>query len=199
MRGKIGEIMYERLLKCEDCGESFWHTIERRSDPNPDECPVCHNSGEPILQWKSKPKLSPKIAAMIEEGRGPSISQAYAKSGDSVYRAAEESSVARSHMAAQELGCDPSETKHMIVTDMNDNMRPGDTAARLPPNPVTEAMAQGKNTGFQQTPVAPTGQVLTGGGFGGAGEVVRQGITAKHAGIQNRLVREGQLARHVAK
>ena len=190
--------MYERLLKCEDCGESFWHKVERRSDPNPDECPCCNNTGEPILTWKARPKLAPKIADMIEQGKGPGISRTVANAVDSIYRAAEDSSVARSHMAAETLGIDPSETKHMIVTDMKDYLKPGDTCAVLPPNPVSDAMAQGKNMGFQQTPVAPTGQVLT-GGFGGAGEATRQLVTSKHHQVANRLVGAGRIATHAVK
>ena len=190
--------MYERLLKCEDCGESFWHKVERRSDPNPDECPCCHNTGAPVLRFKAKGKLDPKIAAMVEDGRGPATSREVAKSVDSIYRAAEDSSLARSHMAAETLGIDPSETRHMIVTDMKDYLKPGDICAKLPPTPVSDAMAQGKNMGFQQTPVAPTGQVLT-GGFGGAGEATRQLVTSKHHSVANRLVGAGRLATHAVK
>lgn len=190
--------MFKRYLKCEDCQQGFWHEIERRSDPNPDECPVCHNTGVPepeILLWKPN-RMSPKIAAMVEEGKGPALSRGFAKSGDSVYRAAETSSKARSELAAAHMGVDPSETRHMIVTDMKDNLREGDVAAKLPPNPVAEAMSQNKTTGFQQTPVAPTGQVIR-GTFNEALGTTMKGVNANHNMRSHKLATAGRLASHV--
>ena len=189
--------MIERLIKCEDCGQSFWHRVEHRSDPNPDECPLCHNSGEPVMKWPAK-TLSPKIAQMVEEGRGPATSLRFAKNADNVYRQMETASESRAQMAADAAGVDVSEMSNMKITDLRDNLRPGDVAAKLPPNRFAQ-QANGVGPGFTQSPVAPGGAPIALGGLPKVGDSVRQNLTAGHAQRQRDVVRAGEVARFRSK
>ena len=185
-----------RHVSCEDCGGSFWQTIERRSDPYPDECPLCADA---VIPWNKRPKMSPNIAKMVEEGRGPATGNAYAKAGDKVYRDLEASSAHQSVMAAQALGVDPSETAHMKVTNMKDGMKAGETSAILPPNPVADAMARGQNTGFVANPTGPGGQKISLGTSSGIVESVRQGIVANHQNAARSVVKRGEEGRYGTK
>lgn len=184
-----------RHIACQDCGGSFWHRVERRSDPNPDECPLCHNTGEPVLDMKGK--LHPNIAKMVDEGRGPATTMTKAKSGDAVYRGMENASAARAQLAADDLGVDVSEMAHMKITDLKDNLRAGDVAAKIPTAPAT--LTSGPNMAtFHQKPETSTGQVMGPGSMGGFGERTRQKVTAGHAQRAHQLVKAGEAGRYVA-
>lgn len=187
-----------RHIVCEDCGGSFWHKVEFRSDPNPDECPLCHNTGTAdVIDMRGK--LSPKIAQMVEEGRGPATSMLIAKSTDGVYRGMENASHGRSLLAAEHMGVDPSETAHMRITNLRDNLREGDVAAKLPVNPVSQAMAEGKNTGFAARPEVLPGQVMAPSGGAGLNAIRQTGMIQNHRQTAARLVKAGEAGRYTPK
>lgn len=100
----------------------------------------------------------------------------------------EESSVVRSEAAAEMLGVDKSETAAMKITDLADHLRPGDIAAKLPSNPVTQAMEAMKGkAGF-----VPSGSVpITRGPGSGAGDATRASIVSNHSHVARQVTAAG--------
>lgn len=187
--------MRQRLIECDDCGGTFWQPYERKSDPYPDECPLCHNTGEPVLRWPPKGHLSPRIAQMVEERRAPGAISNLARSAEMVYRSMESSSAERARMAAEHAGVPESEMSHLKITDLKDNMREGDIAAKLPTNPVAHAIRDGKNTGFQPQVIAPGGHAIGPSGDNQATINTIRNTTLQNFADRAALVRAGQLNR----
>jgi hypothetical protein len=74
----------------------------------------------------------------------------FTKSVDDVYRKMEEGSITRAQIAAQITGSTEAEMSSLKITDLNDHQRPGDLAAKLPSNPVSDLMAAAPQvSGFQ--------------------------------------------------
>jgi hypothetical protein len=83
----------------------------------------------------------------------PRIGTNKGKVPDHVYRQMEEASKHRTELMAEAGGGSASDYNHTKITDMNDNMREGDVAAKYsaPPNYVTEFMK------LNQSPSSPIG------------------------------------------
>lgn len=123
--------------ECPDCEKQFFYQPESTADDGPKFCPKCGVN------------LADNSAEVIEITR-VNINTSVSKKNDTLYRQMETASAGRAEEAADMLGIDKSETSGMKITDMNDGQRPGDIAAKLPANPVVEAMKNSTSmTGFQ--------------------------------------------------
>lgn len=95
-------------LQCHHCGDKFtW-----RHEEWPDECPLCHS----YVGLDGKPE----VAAPFLPTKG-------ARSYDDVYRAMERGAEHRANVA-QEMGLSREEASAMKITNMRDNVRPGETS-----------------------------------------------------------------------
>jgi len=113
-------------LMCPDCGETFkWPAQEKW----PNFCPHCRAD---VSQDEKN-----EIAI-------PFISSAARKSPDAVMRAMENGAQHRINVAAEMTGLPTSEFNDMKITNMKDNLRPGDTADMgiSPDNQVAKAMRE---------------------------------------------------------
>ena len=133
------------VYRCPGCEGQFryFHHPDVESDPAPRFCPMCGYDTEAddvVVKW-------PKAVV------APHIAQAIGKIGDQTYRQIEAGSEARAQAAADMLGVPKSEMSGMKVTDLNDNLREGDVAAKMPVNPVSQAMqTQPGTTGWRGGP-----------------------------------------------
>lgn len=172
-----------RTWLCPDCGGtfSFLHTVtDGIEEGPPDFCPKCGSSmtEEPIV-------LPSSFKIGTHKG----------KSGDDVFRAMEDASDHRAQLMADQLGLDKSEFSHTKITNLRDNLRPGDQAALLPPNPVSQMMQAlpsqtGNNTaagiGYAQA-------TQTGPGAGRHGHSTRTVLQEHHQQTTARVASEGRL------
>jgi len=131
-----------RRYQCPDCEKEFTFMHMTKDEPTPEHCPNCGNfmGTEPI-------KL-PSFAA---------IKSQKTKNADKTYRDMEAGSEVRAELAAEMTGGSKSDFSAMKITDLKDNIRPGDVPAKLPSNPVSEMMDANKtnpNIGFVDTAVA---------------------------------------------
>lgn len=130
----------QRHIRCPECGGTFWQQVEKRSAPPPEECPLCHNTGtqtEAALVWLSKEKRQrdERTVAMADEGRGPGYNadaRLQLRSEEQVFRAMEAGSIVRAEAAASELNVPVSEMSNLKITDLKDNVKPGEISAKLP-------------------------------------------------------------------
>lgn len=100
---------WKRTLLCHHCAEKFsWYGKDW-----PDECPLCHsyvgNDGKP------------EVAA-------PFIGTRAGKSPDQVYRLMERGAEHRMHLA-KDAGLSTEEASALKITDMRDNVLPGEISA----------------------------------------------------------------------
>ncbi len=125
-----------------------------------------------------------------------SIPTVKAKSMDSTYRLLESSSEERAKAAAAELDVPVSEMSHLKVTDMNDNMREGDVAAKITPvkNDVTIRMDQMKQAGL---PVGFT--QVNGTGQNGSANAMADNIRQMHPGVVAQTAKAGEVGRYSTK
>ena len=165
-----------RTYACE-CGARF-ELLQQREDGPPKFCGGCG------AEFDSDAEPVPSRIAV-----GGSV---IARSTDSTYRQLEESSAAR----AAELGA-PS----LKVTDMHDNLRVGDVAAKQPPdNAVTRFAREAKaslgvnymswgggfaSPGARVAPVIPAGAA---GGFAGPGHIALAAAQPEHAARVEQIV-----------
>ena len=170
----------KRHILCDLCHESFWHEIERRSDPNPDECPLCRNTGTVILQMPKR-KFIPQA---------PAIRGLVSKSADQVYKAMEDSSVARMQTASEMFGIDKSELSEMKITNLKDNAKVGENSAIFEPRPLVQNPNLG-TVGFGPTPSVQQIPSST-----GLGIPIRTSLNSRHHEIAAQVTRNGEVGRH---
>jgi hypothetical protein len=146
-------------LRCTLCRGSFTWVVK---DGYPDFCPLC---GE-------------RIGIEDRGDNGvvmPFIRSAKMTANDKVYRDIEKGSEARVGYAAEVAGATREDMAALKITDMRDNMRAGDIAAKeadgamerlqkmTPMQVGFQANGQGYSDGIAQGAVAlPNGQVITG-------------------------------------
>lgn len=116
-----------RTYECGSCDRQFRWLHHPSDDPPPERCPLC---GAPT---DGDPVFSPAA---------PAIKGVMGIAADQVYRAMEASSEARAEMAADMGGGTAADYSHMKITDLKDNQREGDTAYKMPNNPVQSFMQQ---------------------------------------------------------
>ncbi len=117
------------------------------------KCSVCRGT----YPWNTKkkwPKFCPLCSADMSNDRADDDivmpfyrNHGYTKAVDDVYRQMEAGSITRSEIAASMVNCPVSEMSGLKITDLNDHQKPGDLAAKLPSNPVSELMAAAPNIG----------------------------------------------------
>lgn len=133
------------ILRCSECGTKFRSpTME-----GPEFCP--NSQCGVAMQDDADEDGIITIAA-------PFIRSARMKATDDVYRAHERTSEARVEHAAAMAGVSPSEMSSLKVTNMRDNVKPGETHAAPIQNAVTDQMAvmaaKGHQVGFAQMDAA---------------------------------------------
>jgi len=116
-----------RTYECPECSAQFSIRHEHSEDPPPSFCAACGSAmGE-----------EPSQVYRLNYG-GSNI----ARSADKVYRDLEDSSAARGEAAG-----DPS----LKITDMQDNLREGDVAVKMPNNAVSQYAQQANHQFFQSS------------------------------------------------
>jgi hypothetical protein len=159
-----------RTYRCLDCE----HDIERFQDSADGPPKFCENCG---AEFEGDAEPVPGTHAI-----GGS---AIARSTDLTYRQLEDSSAAR----AAELGAPA-----LKITNLNDNLREGDVAAKAPDNVISrfdrEAVAQGRQPitgwgGGYATPGVRVGSLIPAGhpgaGFAGPGHIALAAAQPEHA------------------
>lgn len=167
--------------QCISCEDKFRFLHHPSDCPPPDRCPLCGapTDGEPVFNPEA-----------------PNVRGVMGIAGDQVYRAMEASSEARAEMMADIGGGSASDYAHTKITDMKDNQREGDTAYKMPNNPVQSFMKQNTQAaiGSQAAVIAQqyAAQAHT-GYFPHAGARTGSVIGSVHGQLTARMRRLGQL------
>ncbi len=170
-----------RTYECPECEQCFDHLHLQRDEPPPSFCPLCGAAVGPVAALPSR----------------VNIGKATTKATDNVYRRMEEGSQARAELAAEHLGVDKSEMSNMLITDLKDNTRAGETAAVATPNEVSRMMQQAPQgvVGLQgATAGLSYAANVAQGPFARAGNKAREGIVANHGRIAAQVARAGQIS-----
>lgn len=133
-------------LRCHDCGNKFYH-----KDAYPECCPVCG------VEFEGDPG---DVISL------PALHGATSKTPDKVFREMEEKSIARAEQAASMAGVPVAEMSHLKITDLRDNVLPGETYAKAPPTPDWMRRAQPKfvgGDGAEHAKAAASGMVTVNG------------------------------------
>jgi hypothetical protein len=124
------------------------------------QCPECANK----FYSKSVYGVCPYCGHEAEEPddtviQMPSLRSATTKATDQVYRDMETSSIHRAEQAAAMAGVPVSEMSHLKITNLRDNVLPGETYAMPVRNAVTDQMERMKAAGM---PVGMVGSQYAG-------------------------------------
>lgn len=109
-------------------------------------CPACRTKFRWLAETESYPSDCPECGAYVGHDRAdddvvmPNILSFATRCSDGVYKAMEKSSEARVYAAAEQAGCSPSEMSGLKITNLRDNMKPGEIAAMPVVNDVTRQM-----------------------------------------------------------
>ena len=126
-------------IRCPGCRKPFpW-------DPAidlPERCPL---KGCGYVAAKREPEVDEDGVIVIA---APFLRSARMKAVDSTYRELETSSEHRAQMAADAAGVPVSEMSHLKVTNIRDNLKPGEIAAMPVVNDVTKQMDRMKAGGM---------------------------------------------------
>jgi hypothetical protein len=107
------------ILRCPSCAQKF--KVELSCPPR--YCPLCgYDSAE------DEQKNQERMVKMLDAQNPPHLSKTIGAVADKVYRDIENSSLVRQQMAAGAAGVPLAEMDAMKVTNLRDNLRPGDTA-----------------------------------------------------------------------
>lgn len=145
-------------------------------------CNACRNR----LPWKptdKTPTECPKCWATFGDERAdddivmPFIRSAKTDRTDKVYRDMEKGSETRAEIAAHQLGVSVSDMSAIKMTDMNDNQREGDIAAKLVPDKNDGQFFQPGSNGAEYMAGNAQGAVTV-NGVTQTGVVPRAGATA---------------------
>jgi DNA-directed RNA polymerase subunit RPC12/RpoP len=172
-----------RTYQCPDCEGFFDHLHMRSTEEPPNRCPLCgaDTSG-----------TAPELSA-------PHIPRLIGKVADGVYRAMEDSSLARAEMAAETLGESVSDMSAMRVTNIRDDARPGENSVVTTANPVSTYMQTTKQGGLQGGDGVAEALRHTRTGLGaGSGVRMMQQVTGNHARVAPRVVAAGNQGVHRA-
>lgn len=102
------------------CNSCRYRHPWKPTEPRPPECPKC---------WASFGEERADDDVVM-----PFIRSAKTSQNDKLYRDMEKGSETRMQIAAEQVGAPVSEMSAMKMTDMNDNQREGDIAAKLVPD-----------------------------------------------------------------
>lgn len=172
-----------RHYECPDCLGTFKFLHHPAEEPPPNFCPLCGQN------MKAEPIFVPTA---------PHIARSIGKTSDSIYRQIETASAERAELAAELGGGEAKDYTALKVTNMNDYLRPGDIAAKLPPNPVSQAMAATGQGGFRPLGGMTGAEFALGTRSGPVphrGEAMRQLAVGGHAARARAVETAGRLAR----
>jgi hypothetical protein len=173
-------------LRCPSCkGEFDWFRHPSTEEP-PRFCALCgfDSAGEAMDQAITMPH--------VRSGHAKNVMD----SADQTYRDIETGSAARAMIAEGQTGENASGLK---ITDLNDNMKVGDIAAKdIPPNPVSEAIARLPNlAGFGGGQGASEFARTTGSGFAPhAGRGAAGAVGGFHKRSGHAIVAAGEKGRY---
>lgn len=128
--------------RCPECQGTFDFLHHPSDEPPPNECQICHAS------FSDEPEKAfvPKINIGTAKGKIP----------DRLYRDMEKGSEIRAEMAAEVGGGSASDYSALKITDMNDNLRQGDMAAKMNTAAAVRNLSQfGAPVGLQTSINAP--------------------------------------------
>ncbi len=175
----MGENVVPRTIRyqCPDCEAEFTFMHHPSDEPPPDYCPKCGNfmGTEPI-----------QLPSFIN------IKSQRTKNADKTYRDMETGSETRQQLAAEMTGLDKADFNSLKITDLKDNLKPGDIVAKLPPNPVSEMMDARKgdpNIGFVETAVGAQYGVPEGARVG---DGMRTKVSEGHHSMQRVMELQGR-------
>lgn len=173
-----------RTYQCPDCEGVFEHLHMRSTEEPPAFCPLCGASTADV-----QPELS-----------APHIAKSIGKVADTVYRDMEESSRQRAYLAAEALGESASDMSNMLVTNMRDDAREGETSAPTVNNEVSQAMQAYPGIGGLQSADAAAGYAAAtrSGPHANAGVKAMQNVVKQHATNAPRVVRANQTGSYSA-
>lgn len=174
-----------RSWQCPDCEGTFRMFHHPADEPPPRFCPLCGSN------MSDEPQLAFLPSA-------PHVAKTIGRTADNVYRQMETASIANAEAAAEMTGGDKADFSGMKITNLQDYLRPGDVAAKMPTNEVAKHMAATGQGGFQplngmtgQDFAKATGQGI----FPHTGETMRQELTLNHHQRARAVERAGQIAR----
>lgn len=155
------------ILRCPECGTKFKSpTVE-----GPEFCPN-KKCGIAMKDDADEDGIITISAPFIRSGR--------MKAADDVYRMHETTSERRVEHAAAMAGVSPSEMSGLKITNMKDNVKPGETYAPEVHNAVTDQMeimkAKGHQVGFAQMDAAALAGGVRSGPHPNAGAKAIQGV-----------------------
>lgn len=178
--------MRERCYRCPDCGQSFWVPLLSANQEPPEDCPLCHGTGD-----------APVDPVDISNLRFPHIAKSIGKVADTVYRDMETGSQVRAEMAAEMLGESAQQTA-VGMTDMKDSMREGDSAAAMPVSPEMRSFVN-NNPNVMSMKDSETGAQYAAatrqGIAAGEGDWIRSQVQRNHHITTASVVRSGELGR----
>ena len=160
-----------RTYECDDCGHRETVLHLSRDEPAP-ACSKC--SGNARAQVSA-----------------PHIAKSIGRTGDATYRAMEDAARGRAELVAAQTG-EPVHETGMLVTDMRDNLRPGDLAAAS--TPIVRA-----NHYVDPAAGAEHARSVHVGPYPLAGSTSPHGwssFKANHGALRQELVRAGEMGRH---
>lgn len=166
-----------RRYECPDCKGEFTFMHMTKDEPVPEYCPQCGNfmGTEPV-----------QLPSFI------SIKSQRTKNADRTYRDIEAGGEKRAELAAEMTGGEKEDFSALKITDLKDNLRPGDIAAKMPANPVSEFMESNKgneNIGFVETKVGAQYGVPEGARVG---DGMRGQISEIHHSMQKAVEIQGR-------
>lgn len=170
-----------RHYQCPDCSGTFRFLHHPADEPPPNFCPLCG----------SNMTIEPVFVPLA-----PHIGRTIGKTADNVYRQMEVASAANMEAAAELGGGDTSDYSALKVTDMADYLRPGDVAAKMPANPVSQHMANTGQGGFQpgMTGAEYAANTRT-GAFPRQGETTRVDLVSGHSARARGIETAGRIGR----
>lgn len=169
-----------RTYQCPECQGVFQHMHARSDEPPPVACELC----------------GADTSATAPELSAPHLARSIGKVADGVYRQMEAGSQQRAALAAEALGESPA-SMGMTITDMRDDARPGETAARTVNNPVSQFMGQtGIGGAVTSEQGAEYARATKTGPFAGAGVAALQGVVAGHGRRAQQVAAQGNVGKH---
>lgn len=163
--------MIRRRYRCpmHNCGHEFNydHHPSIEADPCPRFCAKCGHDSE-------SDELLPAVTS-------PVIRSLHSKVVDQTYRDMEAGAEHRAQMAMEVHGLDQQEANSLKITNLQDNLQPGDMAAMPVNNPVSAAMAQQPGRfGYQGGAAMEHAAAAHTGPHANAGARAMQGLRAAH-------------------
>lgn len=157
------------ILRCTECG----HKIRSKTLEGPDVCPSCKTPIE-----RDDPIDVPALPFIRSSGKTAAT--------DKVYRDIEKGAEIRAQAAAEYLGVPTVEMSGLKVTNMRDNVKPGENSAMPVNNSVTQLMQANPNIGgFRGAEgLGYSGAVQT-GPAPNAGARMRTALQSHHAAISH--------------